>query len=148
MIKVDYDMIPASVHSGDEISFNNVADWADVNTVGNAVAAKCHTRLFYPNNYPVGVLREARSAVIRFVINGPGNARLKSWYYDTNGQPVFNTNYWETATTAPYGPQNLGASIGTQFNAALQSPDYIQFLPQVKGTGKLHMARLEIDWKV
>lgn len=148
LIKGDYDMIPASVHSGHEIQFNNVADWANANLVGNAEAATPHTRMFRQSNFPTGIVREAGIALIRFCIAGPGNARLASWYYDTNNVPVWSYDYFETSTVSPYNPQNIAGDITAKFNAALQAPNYIQFIPQVKGTGKLHMARLEIDWVI
>jgi hypothetical protein len=148
LIKVDYDMIPASVHFGHGINFNDVADWTNINSVGDAEAATCHTRMFRQSNFPVGTVREAGIVLIRFCIAGPGNARLASWYYDENNAPVWTDDYYETSTASPYNPQNLAGDITTKFNTALQAPNYIQFIPQVKGTGRLHMARLEVDWKV
>lgn len=140
-IYVPMDLIAVAGTQADAVAFS-VPDWTQVCHIGTHTGFTSHTQSLY--NGPISQI------IFRAVVGGTTTGamvpqvRVTSLYYDANNNQVWNKTYPAVVKRDAYNPDNVTAFILPQAQVDLTAAGYCYFVPEVKGTGYLYMARLEV----
>lgn len=131
--------------------WSNVADWSNLSQVHPAAAAaSAYSLPLWPNG-----LSLANNVQCHMMLASPGYARLASFHtpYDLTTTPPTNLGTqwdrdWGFEWGFSSGTNNLTYDVTNKWNAIVNAdPNWQhQIMVEVKGTGILYMARLEISY--
>lgn len=142
-IRVDYDLFPPRLKEAEAISFN-VSDWTKIVELPDMTAFTAHSREL-SNGATVN------AAYCEFAlqnVSGNSEARIIGMNY-VNGVQTWYTNWGSVVHNTGNNIQLLAQDFTSGLAAVLAAaPNYVYLMAQVKGNGKIYLARPKLTWGV